>query len=156
MFVDLVDEMVKTNEGATFEQCARHLLTQIHQYKEKRMDLDVRPTETVLPSPMTLTLGELLERDTCDWPAFINVSRNVVYVVKDGDRVLYVGSTRYNARSRMKSHEKAHSPLGEALRTNPNKNNWTVEMTPHADYDEAALREKELIRELAPAYCRRI
>lgn len=155
IFVQVVDDMVQANPGATFEQCARHLQAEIRQYAERRDALLDLPVSSALPDPLTLTLGELLKRDTCDWPLYIGVSRNVVYVVRDGDHVLYVGSTRYDARSRMKSHEKAHSPLGEALRSRNGKNDWTVEMIPHSDYDSAAIKEKELIRQFAPAFCRR-
>lgn len=156
LFVDIVDEMVQANEGSTFEQCARYLQTQIREYRDKRCALEDRPVETPVPEPLTMTLEELLKRDTCDWPAFIKVSRNVVYIIRDDDRILYIGSTRYNARSRIKSHEKAHSPLGKALRTDANRNNWSVEMIPHADYDEAFAKERDLIRELRPAFCRRV
>lgn len=156
LFVETVDEMVQANEGFTFEQCARHLQTQIREYRDKRCALEECPVETPVPEPLTMTLADLLKRATCDWPAFIKVSRNVVYIIKDDDRILYVGSTRYNARSRIKSHERAQSPLGKALRTDVNRNNWSVEMIPHADYDSAFLKERDLIRELRPAFCRRI
>lgn len=155
MFVELVDEMVKANAGSTFEQCARYLQNQIREYSKTRDGFHYRPTQAVLPKSLTLSLSELMSRSTCGDRRYAAISRNVVYVVRDGDRVLYVGSTRYGARGRMKSHEKSHSPLGEALRADSGKGSWTVEMIPHADYEAAALKEKQLITKLAPAFCRR-
>lgn len=156
MFVDLVDGMVGANPGATFEPCARELQRRIREYSGQRDTFKSLPTMAALARPLTLSVGELLDPKTCRLPAFRGVSLNVVYIVRNGDAVMYVGSTRYNARTRMKSHAKSHSPLGEALRKNPQAQFWLVEMIPHADYREAAAKEKQLIASLSPLFCRRI
>lgn len=155
MFIQYVDAVVEQT-GEPYKDAVKRLQKELWDYIVQRDAFQERPLEAPLPAPLTMTLGDLLKRNTCGWPAFIQVSRNVVYIIKDDDRVLYVGSTRYDARKRIKSHEKAHSPLGEALRTDANRNRWSVEMIPHPDYDSAAIKEKELITELTPAFCRRV
>ena len=156
LFLELVDGMVQANKGASFEECARYLRTEIHEYSKRRDAFRARPVASALAAPLTLSIAELLDRKTCSRPDFRGVRANVVYIVRDGEQVRYVGSTRYNARRRMKSHQKSHSPLGQALRENPAATDWTVEMIPHADYQTAAAKEKELITHLNPTFCRRI
>ena|ERR1051325_7858320 len=155
VFVELVDEMVKGNPGSSFEVCARYLQNEIHEYSKRTHAFKSRPTVSALSASMTMKLGRLLHRRTPNLREFSGVRLNVVYIIRDGQRVLYVGSTRYDARKRLKSHQTSHSPLGTALREDPNADNWTVEMIPHADYKSAALKEKQLIAQLAPAFCRR-
>lgn len=154
LFIQAVDLMAKAT-GSPYEECVRETQKQIREYAARRDAFNSRPTVSAVANPLTMTLRELLNRNTCDSPAFRGVSLNVVYIIRNGESVLYVGSTRYDARSRVKSHQKAHSPLGKGLREDPNAPNWSVEMIPHADYREAAQMEKRLINQLSPAFCRR-
>lgn len=152
LFIQAVDRSVQST-GETFEKCAKDGQKQIHDYLAARDAFREQPTHAPIPSPTTLTLRELMESRFCRSP--LAAARNVVYIVRDGESVLYVGSSRYNARKRMKAHEKARSPLGKALRTDPNAKTWNVEMIFHADYKLAARKERELIAQLMPSFCRR-
>ncbi|MBA3766774.1 MAG: GIY-YIG nuclease family protein [Acidobacteria bacterium] len=154
LFLETVDAMVLAT-GNPYDECIKHVLKQIREYSALQDAFHQRPAETALAAPLTLTLGQLLERRTCKMKAYLGVGRNVVYIVRDDGRVLYVGSTRRDARRRMKSHQKTHSPLGQALRNDPNAVYWSVEMVPYSDYREAAQKERALIAELTPAFCRR-
>jgi predicted GIY-YIG superfamily endonuclease len=156
LFLEKVDQACQSGFcGGDFHAAALEVSKQIHDYSRQRGALASAPKVGVHPAPFTMRLGDLLRRETCNLPEFAGVGLNVVYIVRAGDDVLYVGSTRYNARSRMKSHQKQHSPLGQALREDPNAMNWGVEMIPHSDYREAARKERELITQLQPRFCRR-
>lgn len=154
LFIEHVDELVAFNKGSTFEQCARFLHQRIKDYAVASQRFNAMPVAAPLPAPLTLKMGDLL-RSRFKHRLSAH-QRNIVYIIREGESVLYVGSTRYGARSRIKSHQKAHSPLGEALRTNPKFKEWDVEMIAHSDYRSAADKEKHLIRELNPAFCRRV
>jgi hypothetical protein len=154
LFIQHVDAAVsQTHEP--YEQAVRRLQKDLQAYIRDREAFRRLPPQTVIPAPLTMSLSELMGRKVCANPLYLAASRNVVYILRDGERVLYVGSSHYGARKRMKSHEKAHSPLGEALRTDPNRHNWSVEIITHADYGSAASKEKQLIAQFAPAFCRR-
>lgn len=155
LFIQTVSELMLMRPELTYEEAVKETHRQVREYVVNRDVFAQRPAVAVLAAPLTLPLGQLLSRDTCNSREYRGVSLNVVYIVRDGEAVRYVGSTRYDARTRMKSHQKAHSPLGKALRANPDTRNWSVEMIPHADYREAAAREKELINQLNPTFCRR-
>lgn len=156
LFIETVGELLLLSPELSYEEAVKETHRQIRAYASKRDVFRSQPTASALAAPLTLSLGQLLHRDTCSMKEFRGVGLNVVYIVRDGERVLYVGSTRYDARTRLKAHQKSHSPLGKNLRENPNAKNWSVEMIPHADYREAAQKEKDLIAQLTPAFCRRI
>lgn len=153
LFLRLVDQMVAAGAlDGTYEGCAKGLQQRIHEYGKSLDAFNVVPTSTVMPEPLTMAMGVLLERRTCNNRQYCALRSNIVYVIRDGESALYVGSTRYDARSRIKSHQKAHSPLGQALRTRPDIDGWTVEMIPHADYASASLKEKQLIAQMRPRF----
>lgn len=152
LFLKVVDQLVANGAAdGTFEGCARYLQQEIHDYGARLDAWKVAPVSTALPKPLTMTMGVLLERRTCNNRQYCALRSNIVYIIRDGETVLYVGSTRYDARSRIKSHQKAHSLLGKALRTQA-VDEWTVEMIPHADYKSASDKEKRLIVELSPRF----
>lgn len=154
LFIQSVDAVV-AQTGEPYQDAVKRLQKELKEYGARRDAFNARPVEAPIPQPMTMTLGRLLERRTCNSQAYKQLGRNIVYVIRDGEHVLYVGSTRNDVRTRMKSHEKTLSPLGNALRTDPDRFNWSVEMIPHTDYDAAVSREKELIRQLRPPFCRK-
>jgi predicted GIY-YIG superfamily endonuclease len=153
LFLSLVDQMVAAGAvDGTFEGCSKELQRRIRDYGKRLDDWKIAPVSTALPEPLTMTMGVLLERRTCNNREYLTLKSNIVYVVRDGEQAIYVGSTRYDARTRMKSHQKAHSRLGNALRTNPDAMNWSVEMIAHAAISEAIEKEKRLIAQLRPRF----
>jgi predicted GIY-YIG superfamily endonuclease len=155
LFMETVEEMVRAGQG-DHATCMKLLWKQLMDYSAAKSAFSEMPVAAPVPVPLTVTLSELLDHRIFRNGAFEGVRRNVVYIIKNGDEVLYVGSTRHNARSRIKSHQKARSPLGTGLRQDPTANTWSIEMIPHADYKAAAQKEKELIRQLRPSFCRRV
>lgn len=152
LFLKVVDQMVAAGvDGGDYEACAKKCLEKVRAYGASLDAWNVAPVSTALPEPLTMQMGALLERRTCNDKRYLALRSNVVYVIRDSDKPLYVGSTRYDARSRIKSHQKAHSPLGQALRTQK-IDEWAVEMIAHAEYREAAEKEKRLIAELRPRF----
>jgi predicted GIY-YIG superfamily endonuclease len=153
MFLSLVDQMVAGGAAdGTYEGCAKLLQQRVHEYGKQLNDWNVAPVSTALPEPLTLAMGVLLDRRTCRDRRYRALKSNIVYVIRQGEQVLYVGSTRHDARHRIKSHQKAHSPLGEALRNHASVSEWSVEMIPHADYPTAFEKEKQLIGQLRPRF----
>jgi len=153
LFIKMVDQMYEAKAAdGTYQGCVKDLQARIRTYIEQKDAWAVAPTVAPLPSPLTFTMGKLLERRTCNNREYRALRSNIVYVIRDEDKVLYVGVTRYDARSRIKSHQKAHSQLGEALRNRSNVDSWTVEMIPHADSRTAIEKEKQLIGQLRPRF----
>lgn len=165
LFVSIVEKMAEEGGFAdgTPLGCMKELQADIHRYRDFLDNTTGRKAVTCEPgSPLTLPLRELMDRRICRGNKLKGVARNVVYIVRHDDAVLYVGSSRYDARTRLKAHEHAHSPLGDALRQEirlakfNQDASWTVEMIPHATYEEAFQKEKKLTIELAPRFCRKI
>jgi|ERR1051326_7005503 predicted GIY-YIG superfamily endonuclease len=118
------------------------------------------PPGEAVDGKLTLTLGQLLDSRTSGGAKLkrrnmlAGVTRNVVYVVRDGDAVLYVGCTRGEARSRLREHIAGRSPLGLAIRRERQRSKgWTAEMISHADHKSALATEKRLTEEYRPRYC---
>jgi predicted GIY-YIG superfamily endonuclease len=73
-----------------------------------------------------------------------------VYVVRDGNRIIYVGSTNYRATNRLKQHRAHGSPLGRLMRIDSNSHNWAVDIHPAPDRVSAYALETEMIHRLQP------
>lgn len=130
----------------------------IREYGEAK-DRLARTTPPAPPEmrkePLVMPLGELMDRRICRSKKLAGCERYVVYVVRDGEAVLYVGVTNYDARSRLVSHRNTETPLGKALRRNPRAGEWSVEMIAHPDSRSAREKEKVLIIQYQPKYNRK-
>lgn len=110
---------------------------------------------------LTLTVGVLLERPRGNRIKKLRrrhlldgVLHNVVYVVKDGDAVLYVGCTRFDPSGRLSEHVAGRTALGTAIReTRPRSNEWSVDLISHPNHKAALQTEMELTVQYKPKYC---
>src|SRR5262249_40342857 len=77
----------------------------------------------------------------------------VVYIVRDGDLVLYVGATHYSAKERLLWHLHNRSSLGKAIiAARPLSDQWTVEMLACLDWADTLRQEAEKTKELSPVF----
>jgi predicted GIY-YIG superfamily endonuclease len=97
---------------------------------------------------VTRQLGELLgERVACP------VRFACVYVVRDGGRVLYIGSTGRGVKHRMKQHLSGGIRFDKYLREcGEVALGWTVDAYPMASLQLARLVERYAIRALRPVW----
>ena len=74
-----------------------------------------------------------------------------VYIVRRAETILYVGSTRYGPRERLRWHwHERKSQLGQLMRRSDDWREWIVEWVPLKPYSDAAQYERELIVALRP------
>jgi predicted GIY-YIG superfamily endonuclease len=75
-----------------------------------------------------------------------------VYVVRDGETVLYVGATHYSVIERLAWHvNSGKSPLCALMRAaRPAYVSWTVEVFPMPDWPTALRQEKDIQGALCP------
>ena len=105
----------------------------------------------------TVQLGQLLDNNRA-YPAKLKrkrmlegVERCVIYIVKAGDRILYVGATNYSARDRLRWHIHGKSNLGRHIVANrPGSENWQVEMMRFPSRSALLIAEQRIIEELGP------
>ena len=83
------------------------------------------------------------------------LGRHIIYLVWRGGELLYIGSTNYSARDRLKQHLYSNaSELGAAMRSGkPWSGEWIIEVVGCPDTDRNGLQkyEHKLIKELEPS-----
>lgn len=110
---------------------------------------------------LTVSVGQLIDNNRSR-PAQIRrrellngFKSYVVYIVRDDQKIIYIGSTNYNAEIRIRQHITGKSDLGIRIRQHyPESMGWTVEMI-KCDKHELRQKEKFLIHELNPEINRR-
>lgn len=167
-FIQVVDHNVKLrisrgeDPAAVYAGVIQDVFAEVRNAAQKERDRveSMSPPGEAVDGRLTLPLSKLLDPNTTPLAKrrrrnmLDGVNRNVVYVVRDGDAVLYVGCTRSNARRRIREHLSGKSPFGQAIkRERPRSNEWTAEMIAHPDHQSALATEKRLTDEYKPRYC---
>lgn len=117
------------------------------------------PPGKAVDGKLTLTLGELLDNNRSHIAKvrrrrmLDGVRKYVVYIVRNGEEVLYVGATNFDPENRIRNHVSGRSALGKAIRREVSSGKWTVELIAHPDKSTARAKEKELQIQFRPKFC---
>jgi predicted GIY-YIG superfamily endonuclease len=106
-----------------------------------------------------ITLGELLTNNR-SYPVqyklekrLANLRRHIVYIVRNANQVLYVGTTVYSARARLRWHKNGRSRLGRAIKNAKQAADaWIVEMFSYPDKPSRLKAERFAIERLEPIF----
>lgn len=166
-FVDMAETLAEQKAAAAnghpaafLQEAMREILQSLIDYSKLReLAIPARKKLPPLSEPITVPLGPLISgaRSGLDKKYreehLQGLPRYAVYIVRNGDQVLYVGATQKGPRGRLRSHVSGRTRLGAAIRRDPSSRDWTVEIIPFSDYQNVLWKEKELTQQLKPHFC---
>ncbi len=106
----------------------------------KPRNVNIKPA----PIDSEYTLSHVLHTDKV-------AAKPCVYIVKQDERILYVGCSTYGPTQRLKQHLSSRSPLGQYIKSRkPTSDAWKVEVNFYPNRKTALAAELEFIRNLKP------
>ena len=145
--LEAVAKMIECNGAKVIcdlAECAKFLNSQIIELVD-----DIEPRSTSLKGIITRNRSRIAYRNRIAIRKQLGMCG--VYVVRDGEQAIYVGSTNYSVVERLPEHLHNKSKLGlYIMEHSPESDEWVIDFYRVADKNNLRKREKEIADNLNP------